>query len=205
MTTQYKIFKKLYRKDINAAVQRQHNISKSHPWFCWRLPPFAALSTSIYSTTITIIPLKLSWNKRASDLNPLSSLSLHIKSQFMWKEKKSLFFLRKEGSETKSCCRCPLRHLYKDECELARLMGREMLWLWLLILPGYLFTHVLWSFYELPAGDWLAFTQQDNPGLGCLKFKRQLARQVGVSQSRVHGRKKYMAIVYKQLRHNINI
>lgn len=105
------------------------------------------------------------------------------------REKNSLFFLHKVVFKRESCCRYRLRHYFKDENTLARLMARKMLWLWLLIIPGYLFKHVLWLFYKLPAGGWLVFRRQDNPGLGCLKLQYQFAWQVGVSQSRVHGRK----------------
>lgn len=104
-------------------------------------------------------------------------------------EKNSLFFLHKVGSEMESCCRYLLSHFYKDEYTFTRLMGRKTLWLWLLIIPGYLFKHVLWLFYKLPAGDWRVFRRQDNPGLGCLKLQHRFGWQVGVSQSRVHGRK----------------
>lgn len=66
---------------------------------------------------------------------PLTSLS----TQTPKGKNSSLFFLHKKGSGTESCRRYPMSHIYRDEYELARLIGREMLWLWPLLIPGYLF------------------------------------------------------------------
>lgn len=65
-----------------------------------------------------------------------------------------------------------------------------------------LFKYVLWLFYKLPAGGWLVFRQQHNLGLDCFKLQCLFAWPMDVSQNRVHGRKKYMAVIYLKLRHN---
>lgn len=100
--------------------------------------------------------------------------------------KNSLFFLQKEGSGTESCWGYPLRQIYTDEYELARLKRREIIWLWFLIIPRYLLTHVLWAFYELPAGDWLV--KQGQPWSWLLEVVIPACLRVGVTQSRVEGK-----------------
>ena len=161
MTTQYKIKNCLWR--ILMSLWNDSTMFQSHPQFCSRVPLFTALSASIWSHhphNSFSSPLE---QKGKCSQYPLISLA----TQTPEGKNSSLFFLHKKGSGTESCCRYPMSHIYRDEYELARLMGREMLWLWPLLIPGYLFTHLLRSFYELPAGDWPVFRQQDNSELSC--------------------------------------